>query len=268
MRQNTIHVYRSVLETLLRDFPDEHIQAKAQELSEFLCRRGARYQVNSRSITPAAVKKKVDMVKVSYKSDAQLFAKIWLLVRRQNKHKGISIIKEGTTQWEQIKEITHLATQFCNDFELPLDLGYKAYIDTIREVVPDMSLNKINHRHQQIVQTYEAIQEISSDPHPQFTEQLYREYQDIIMEKTGICNDYRLRPLKFIFFVKASKLLKDLRIDPKIFIRAQFKSLEWVAGVPEPSQIVGDLAIERLQKYLFAKTNKQPIKNIREELGL
>ena len=47
---------------------------------------------------------------------------------------------------------------------------------------------------------------------------------------------------------------------PSIYIKAQFASFEWRDGVPDPIQMVGDKALERLNKYLY-QNNIQVKKN-------
>ena len=43
------------------------------------------------------------------------------------------------------------------------------------------------------------------------------------------------------------------------FIDAQFESLAWCNGLPEPSQMYNEKAIERYNKYLYKNKNKQSL---------
>lgn len=267
-RQPSIHITRDRLHQLITDFRNKEgtisDRSDIEELVNYLLKNGNRYQLTSRKELALSLKdaqkKKVKMAGRSNKADAQLFAKTYHLVRQANYHRGINLIKEGNSEWNQIKEVTKLATNFANDYNLPLKEGYTKYVQTAIDILPSFSLNRFNYRHEEICKSYEAKLEIELDPNENLTIKLYDYYLQVITSKTGLTNSYRNRPSKYVFFVKASKLCKDMQISYKVFIDAQFKSLEWIKGLPDPSQLVTPAAMDRIQKHLYA------IKDDREEV--
>lgn len=274
MRQPSIHITHNKLKDIIRDYLDIYEEDRSEEfidsLVDYIATQGNRFQLTSRKklaydlLSTQKQKKKIELASRSYKADAQLFAKILVSIRKAKKHRGISIIKEGNKEWGIIKEVTSLATSFCKDFNLELKEGYVEYIETAMQVLPTFSLNRINYKHEEISKTYEALSEIRKDNNPELTSEIYDNYYQIIASKTGITNDYRKRPLKFVHFVRAAKAVKELDIKPFDYVNAQFKSLEWINGLPDPSQLNGDGAVERLQKHMFS--NQKAIKRSGSDL--
>lgn len=263
MREPSIHITKarlvSILEAFLERSPGSEWLSDEQlveGLASYITKEGSRYQLSRRKLivgnqiaTP--VRRKLAMSASSYKADAQSFAKILLSIRKSKKHRGLKIIKEGSSEWNILKEVTSLATNFARDFDLELTAGYKEYIQAALVVMPSFALNRVNYKHEEICKTYESIREIRSDGNPKITQELYDAYYQIVSAKTGITNNYRDRPLKFVFFCRAASIVKELKVTPVDYVKAQFKSLEWINGLPDPSQLVGDGAIERLQKHLY-----------------
>ena len=76
-----------------------------------------------------------------------------------------------------------------------------------------------------------------------------------VADVTGIYESFVNQPDKYIHFVRLDKFLSEKGWDPTQFIDAQFESLAWCNGLPEPSQMYNDKAIERYNKYLFKHKN-------------
>src|SRR4051812_48293936 len=76
------------------------------------------HSVSSRSIhvTNDKLLKKTEKVKLASRSNTGLFAQMLTLVRRRLHHKGIQTVKPGDKGWLDLKEVTKLATDFCNEF--------------------------------------------------------------------------------------------------------------------------------------------------------
>lgn len=68
-------------------------------------------------------------------------------------------------------------------------------------------------------------------------------------------------PEKLIHFLRLKTFLGERGWDPMKFIDAQFESLAWCNGLPEPSQMYNDKAIERYNKYLYKYKNKQSLED-------
>ena len=59
-----------------------------------------------------------------------------------------------------------------------------------------------------------------------------------------------------MYFIKVREEAKKIGISPDIYVKAQFHGFEWRDGIPDPVQLVGTKAIDRLNKYLFEKNIK------------
>jgi hypothetical protein len=82
-------------------------------------------------------------------------------------------------------------------------------------------------------------------------------YLKKVNQKIGWANNIKDDPTKYVYFVKIRKEADSLRIDYKIYIDAQFDGLEWANAIPDPTQMVGVKAIDRLMKYCYKNDIKQ-----------
>lgn len=89
-----------------------------------------------------------------------------------------------------------------------------------------------------------------------------------IANATGIYESYEKQPEKYVHFIRLGKFLGEHGWDYIKFIDAQFESLAWCNGLPEPSQMYSDKAIERYNKYLYKNKNKQSLEEPQVEGSL
>ena len=68
-------------------------------------------------------------------------------------------------------------------------------------------------------------------------------------------------PEKLIHFLRLKNFLDERGWDYTKFIDAQFESLAWCNGLPEPNQMYNDKAIERYNKYLYRNKGKQSLED-------
>jgi hypothetical protein len=205
------------------------------------------------------LEKKITKLNASNRNDADLFANLLLNTRRKLRHRGIQQIKPNTKDWLLIKDITGQANQFCEEFDLEKRSGYLEYIETALSKMNKFSLIKFPNMLSGIIECYAAKAELLNDPTPSTTEAIHNLYQRMITEKTGLPTDYTKNPEKYLYFLKVKELSEKIGIKPSIYIKAQFASFEWRDGIPDPIQLVGDKALERLNKYLYS--NNIQVKN-------
>ena len=249
MRDPSIHITESNLARILGELglPNH------KELSKRIMKKSKLYPLNNRKISISTKKMgtKVGRVLSSNNSDAELFSNLLLHYRRKLKHRGISQIKQNSRDWLTIKEIVSNANEFCEEFEMDKREGYIKYITIGSSKMAKFMLNKFTNMGSSIIETYHSMVELESDDKPKETESIYDYYVNRILSKTGIPIDYKDKPDKYIHFYKARLLAKKLGVDSITYIKAQFYALEWRSGYPEPIQLVGDKAIQHLNKYLF-----------------
>lgn len=221
--------------------------------AEIILKKGYTHSIASRAlyVSNNKVQEKASKLKLAARSDTGKFAQMLLYVRRQMRHRGIKLIEPGDPEWFTIKELTKLATEFCNEFQLSLKDGYQIYLRTGISKVKNFSINKLKSLHQAIFDHYEATQVIEMDKTPRETEELHDFYMANISDKTGFSQGYKNIPEKYRYFVEGKQEAKKLGVSYKVYIKAQFDAFEWNNSVPDPTQLVGTKALDRLQKYCF-----------------
>lgn len=254
VRNPSIHLTKDKLVLVLKKCLDKKQLGKTsfEELASAILVQGKIYALTNRQLVvdKAKLLKSTSKVVLSTREDAGSFANLLMLIRRQRKHRGINMIKVGTNEWNMIKEVAALATNFCNDFQLNREEGYKIYINSALDKMGNFSLSKFNNLHQSICDDYQAVDEIKKDMTPKLTEAIREAYERNLGERFAIVEDYRSKPFKYVFFVRAKEEALRLGIPGNIYIKAQFKGLEWCNSYPEPNQLVGSGALTRLNKYI------------------
>lgn len=258
MRLASIHTTEEKLFSIISDFEDKgmivvQLRGGKKALVKRLMKEASKKQLTSRKleVSNAKTKKKATSIIMSDKESAQLFAKLLVMCRRNLKHRGISLIKEGTKDWLYIKEAAALANDFCKEYNLEPSDGYTKYIRIAIKKMSKFSVNKFNSLNQLIFDTYQAMEIINSDPYSDLTERAYQTYCNIMFESVGWNTDYTDMPDKYVYFCSVSENCLKLNVEPEIYIKAQFEAFAYKNGVPDPTQLANAKAEERLSKYLF-----------------
>jgi hypothetical protein len=114
------------------------------------------------------------------------------------------------------------------------------------------SLQRFKQLHPTIFSRYEAILEIEGDKYPEKTKMIYSHYLKRIAERNGWSADnFKEDPTKYVYFVRVRKDSDSLGIPGDTYIDAQFAGLEWANAIPDPAQLVGLKATERLMKFCY-----------------
>lgn len=238
-----------------------------------------KYQLSNRKLlakNEGQIKKTNNIVKSSMENST-LMAKVIYYTRKRMKHRGIELLTPGHKDFSLVKSITKNALEYHEVFNSTerVEDAFNTYIKL--GVKPDekFSLMKLQYAHVKIMEYADATLEVTLDDNTVLTNIAYRLYTQMVIKQVGsLLTDYKNDPTKFKYFVQVAKECKRLKIRPEDYIKAQFDGLAWTNGIPEPYQLVGDKAQERLQKYLYqnqiqlgsVKENNQ--KNINKLKGL
>lgn len=211
------------------------------------------FSIPSRSIsvTNDKLDKKVNKLKLAGRSDTAIFAQLLLLLRRKLKHRGITLIQPGDADWLNLKEGCKLATDFCNEFQIQIKEGYKEYISIGLSMMKNFSIFKFKNLHSAICNIYEARLEIESDKYPEQTKKAHDLYLAMISEKVGYSQGYENVPEKYKYFIYVVDICRKFGITLREYLKSQFSAFDWRNGIPDPMQLSGDKAIERLQRYAY-----------------
>lgn len=252
-RKPSIHCLQEDFLVVLNELlHDSYSKREIKLLHNSIISRISKFGVPKRSIviTNDKLLKSSTRLLTSSKDDSSKFAHYLLMVRRKLKHKGITSIKPGSRDWLMLKEITKNCLSFCNDFGLTKNDGFKIYIEIALKKMVKYSINKFTSLHQAVCNDYEAINIISTDLSPDRTTLAHSIYGKLVGEKTGIPIDYTRNPEKYQYFILAKSEANKINVPIEHYIKAQFAGLEWANAIPDPAQLVGDKAIQRLQRYL------------------
>jgi hypothetical protein len=256
MREPSLHITRRGLIEVLRltrgtDMTD--YTTLIVKADEFL-RVAKPYSVPSRGILVSTdrIQKKADKLVKASTEDTYLMSRVLFLVRKQLKHKGVTQVAAGQRDWELIRQIAHQANEFVFDFEFPSKReGYIEYIKVGCSKMQHYSTRKFVTMYTAICDHYQATLEIKGDPNTELSGKVHEAYRYMVAAKTGAVNNYTSMPLKYVGFVRAAEIIKKFGVSVRVYLEAQFSAMEKFDACPDPLQLAGDKAKERLNKYLF-----------------
>ncbi len=253
MREPSIHITKSQFEEILNTLEVDNFPVEAFFV---IARKEA---INHRAVLVSNNKntKRVNNILLAFKGDAALVADIIYATRIKLKHRGVRKIRETEPRnWAVCKKIAELCNQFCEDFQLDTREGFIKYIELgIKKMDGNYNnlLNRLSSMSEKISDLYSAILEMEDDSGN--AKAIHDYFIKRVADVTGIYESFVNQPDKYIHFVRLDKFLSEKGWNPTQFIDAQFESLAWCNGLPEPSQMYNDKAIERYNKYLFKHKN-------------
>lgn len=254
MREPSIHITKSQFEEILNTLEVDNFPVEAFFV---IARKEA---INHRAVLVSNNKntKRVNNILLASKGDAALVADILYATRIKLKHRGVRKINESNSrEWANCKKIAELCNQFCEDFRLDIREGFIKYIELgIKKMDGNYNnlLNRLASMSEKISDLYSATLEMEGDSGN--AKAIHDYFIKRVADVTGIYESFVNQPDKYIHFVRLDKFLSEKGWDPIQFIDAQFESLAWCNGLPEPSQMYNDKAIERYNKYLFKHKNQ------------
>lgn len=254
----SIHITEDELSGILLGVLPNHSLHKEwhKNLAKAIVEAAKTKSLSSRSLysSNAKMQQKSDKIKLIGRSETGIFAQLLLLIRRKNHHRGLRLIQPVDSEWVNLKETCKLATEFSNEFGLNIKVGYTEYLTIGISKMKNFSLFKFKSMHTTICNYYDCTQEIQRDRTPGKTTILYELYLRKVNERLGWeHNDYKENPEKYVCFVRAKIACEKFKIRLEDYIKAQFAAMEWGDKqiVPDPHQIYGDKAIERVRKYCY-----------------
>lgn len=253
MRDPSIHITKHQFELILSQLEVYNFPIDAF----FVIARKEAINTRVVVVTNNKTTKKVSNILLASKGDAALVADIIYATRIKLKHRGVRKIRETEPRnWAVCKKIAESCNQFCEDFQLDTREGFIKYIELgIKKMEGNYNnlLNRLSVMSEKISDLYSATLEMEEDSGN--AKAIHDYFIKRVADVTGIYESFINQPDKYIHFVRLDKFLSEKGWDPIQFIDAQFESLAWCNGLPEPSQMYNDKAIERYNKYLFKHKN-------------
>lgn len=262
-REPSIHIKES---DLIKVLEEAEVTGNIPQLVKFILSKARKYSLNHRSLLAgnAKVAKKAEKVLSSSVEDTQHMVRSIYFIRRQLRHRNITLPKPGESQYSLIKTITVNAIKFYEEYYEVTEAKSDAFVEYIRigcSKMTSFALPKLVAMHESICKTYEAQTLIAQNENLDLTDRALRTYNKFVVDKVGsILQDYSKMPDKYMYFIMVAKRCKELGLPPETYIEAQFKGVEWRGGIPDPAQLINGKSLEYLQKFLYENPDKATTK--------
>lgn len=259
MREPSIHITKSQFEEILNTLEVDNFPVEAFFV---IARKEA---INHRAVLVSNNKKntkKVSNILLASKGDAALVADIIYATRIKLKHRGIRKINESNSrEWANCKKLAEVCNTFCEDFKFDTREGFIKYIETGLKRMTDYRnvMQRLISMQDNITNQIDAEIELKEDKDPGFTKDIHDEFIKRVASVTGIYESYEHQPEKYVHFLRIHNLMDEKDWNVFQFLDAQFEALAWCNGLPEPSQMYNDKAIERYNKYLYKNKDKRTL---------
>lgn len=257
-RSPSIHITKSQFEEILNILEVDNFPVEAFFV---IARKEA---INHRAVLVSNNKntKKVSNILLASKGDAALVADILYATRIKLKHRGVRKINESNSrEWANCKKLAEVCNTFCEDFKFDTREGFIKYLETGLKRMTDYRnvMQRLLSMQENITNQVEAELELKGDKDPGFTKDIHDEFIKRVASVTGIYESYEHQPEKYVHFLRIHNLMDEKDWNVFQFLDAQFEALAWCNGLPEPSQMYNDKAIERYNKYLYKNKNKRTL---------
>lgn len=266
-RSPSIHITKSQFEEILNTLEVDNFPVEAFFV---IARKEA---INHRAVLVSNNKntKRVNNILLASKGDAALVADILYAIRIKLKHRGVRKINESNSrEWANCKKLAEICNTFCEDFKFDTREGFIKYIETGLKRMTDYRnvMQRLLSMQENITNQVEAEIELKGDKDPGFTKDIHDEFIKRVASVTGIYESYEHQPEKYVHFLRIHNLMDEKDWNVFQFLDAQFEALAWCNGLPEPSQMYNDKAIERYNKYLYKNKDKRTLDEPRVEGSL
>jgi len=257
-RSPSIHITKSQFEEILNTLEVDNFPVEAFFV---IARKEA---INHRAVLVSNNKntKRVNNILLASKGDAALVADILYATRIKLKHRGVRKINESNSrEWANCKKLAEVCNNFCEDFKFDTREGFIKYIETGLKRMTDYRnvMQRLLSMQENITNQVEAELELKGDKDPGFTKDIHDEFIKRVASVTGIYESYEHQPEKYVHFLRIHNLMDEKDWNVFQFLDAQFEALAWCNGLPEPSQMYNDKAIERYNKYLYKNKDKRTL---------
>lgn len=257
-RSPSIHITKSQFEEILNTLEVDNFPVEAFFV---IARKEA---INHRAVLVSNNKntKRVNNILLASKGDAALVADILYATRIKLKHRGVRKINESNSrEWANCKKLAEVCNIFCEDFKFDTREGFIKYIETGLKRMTDYRnvMQRLLSMQENITNQVEAELELKEDKDPGFTKDIHDEFIKRVASVTGIYESYEHQPEKYVHFLRIHNLMDEKDWNVFQFLDAQFEALAWCNGLPEPSQMYNDKAIERYNKYLYKNKDKRTL---------
>ena len=258
MKDPTLRITRSALIKILKDVD---FKRNVLSIADDIFNKAQPYQIRDRYNIQVNTKvgKKLQRTVEAETPIIEKFNLILYTIRQELKHQRIKVIHKNDKDYLMLKEVAKMAYEFVEDFNItPREDGYKEYCRIgIGFMGKAYGLNKFKTYNKAIYEYLESYLVVSKDDNVEATTEFYAIWQRIMLDSTGLErqiyleNDYK----KYANMVFGRQAADAAGVAYAEWIQAQFDGLAFMNAVPELSQLHGENALVRYERYCRANLN-------------
>jgi hypothetical protein len=250
VRDPALHCTRLQLEAQLRDLgaPDEVVSA--------IWDRMQKHQITNRLIPAGTARAQKAQAAAVQAKEEHVFAFHKELQGFLVTHGGTygERPQMGPSELALMAELAADVRDLAARFELEYLSACKEYIRIGYEMMGGhrsrFSLAKYRYQRERIWNTFEAFNECSNDPTPEATQAFVAAYAQAVKNYKGM-EDFQLVGLdKQLLMLHGRQAADKCEAEYAVWIEAQFDFWQMLDSIPEVSQLSGDEAANRYQKFL------------------
>lgn len=248
MRNPTIHITLSDLTAIIGHKEANRVLTEAH--SQGLQLRGMAHQLTTTGKKRAAKAQANDN-----SEEVSLFQSVLVMARRKAKHSLVAVITPQSVEWATLKEITALASNFCDAFGFTDRMqGYMRFCELgLKLMNKKYGLNKFKYLADRIGQHEDTLRAVRTDPAPDFTAHLAAAYAKAVQDNAHVTLNIDTDSLDYAHFVWASESARNCAATPTDWVLAQFDGLAFLNRVPELAQLHSEGSASRYTQYIAAK---------------
>lgn len=259
MRNPSLHITLENLKSVLSPY----VTLKDSDWNSILG-ESFKLRIKNRTILLSNKKATIDRIqkKLNTEGNVEVFNGILSTVRSLLGHRFSPILK-NSRDYEQLKEISNLADEFNQVFNLSQREGYLDFCKIGIELMnKKYALNKFKYFKEKIFQIKEwefLIEEEKSRDNLYNVNQVIQNYSELL-ESKGI--QFEIETLEdYVNFIYCKNQILENGAEIKKWLKSQFEKLEFVDRVPNPNQLYGEAALKRYKDSLLTLTKESKNKD-------
>lgn len=258
-RDPVLHIKLSHLEEILNGI-NYTSRTTGHKLANMLLDAAQPYQITDRHLDilklNANTKKKVTRSMDADSVDYGMVEKVNLMimdVRKRNAPRSkVRGILKGSRQYLLLKEITKIAVDFSEHFEItPKSEGVREFIEMGIGFMGKYGLNRFKTYEERIYEAFESKLTVINDEDKESTREYYAIWQKAMMVYSGVeeLTNIDKDLVKFSHIVHARLAADKHDVDYEDWVEAQFSGLAFLDAIPEINQFYGEGAKTRYDRY-------------------
>ena len=198
------------------------------------------------------------------------FNRILSAVRQLEGHRFVKNITKEDPEYLTLKQVAVLAEQFAERYDIqPREEGYRSFcVIGIRLMGKKYALSKFKYHLEKIGLKFEAQLAIANDRYPSGTKEIFACYRNTMAAEAGVDISSVSKDDRWLHVIYAREEADDAKAVYADWVQAQFDELSFLDTVPELTQLYGENARIRYERYMQKNGKKKKVAREKSEEGL